>query len=81
MEFFSIFFQSLTLANRLSINILAGSLLINIILIVVKHAFLISFFSLFLLFFIIIIIFYLYELMITFLQFLIFSLLTLEYIF
>lgn len=82
LEFFSCFFQSLTLANRLSINLLAGSLLTNLLSIVVRGfllgytfvSFLIAWCNLSVL-----LVVFSFEILNSLIQLFIFSLLSLEY--
>ena len=77
LESFSIIFQSLTLSNRLSINILAGSLLISLlsisIIIFINYYLFIFYFLLFIL------IIYSFEILNSIVQLFIFSLLSIEY--
>ena len=78
LESFSIIFQSLTLSNRLSINIIAGSLLINLLsiaVIVFSIYLIINLLLIILLLFI-----YFFEILNSFVQLLIFNLLSIEYL-
>ncbi len=74
LESFSSFFQSLTLSNRLSINLLSGSLLIELLSVAIRWFLLYFFFWLFLLWLI-----FSFEMLNSIIQLFIFSLLFIEY--
>jgi len=78
LESFSIIFQSLTLSNRLSINISAGSLLISSLSIAVIVFSIYLFINLYLI--ILLLFIYSFEILNSFVQLLIFNLLSIEYL-
>jgi len=78
LESFSIIFQSLTISNRLSINILAGSLLISLLsaaVIIFSRNIIINY-----LLIILLLIIYSFEILNSFVQLFIFNLLSIEYL-
>ena len=78
MESFSLIFQSLTLSNRLSINILAGSLLVTLICTFICFIFSSLVFVCILGFVLLLV--YLFEIFNSFVQLFIFNLLSIEYL-
>ena len=77
LELFSCLFQSITITNRLSINLFAGTLLITLSSIAINYIYYYLLFGLIVLLFLFIL--FLFELISTLIQVFIFSLLVIEY--
>ena len=78
MESFSSLFQSITLANRLVINLFAGSLLIALLSITIHYS--IYYLIILLIISVLLFIVFLFEILNSCIQLFIFSLLTIEYL-